>query len=97
VAFRELMARRNYREAAAPLSLLLDEARAKRYWVEPDLLREGAVLVLLAGEDPKGARAAFDLLMPVAQQGPADVRTRLLDAYIRGMEGRGSGLESQSP
>ena len=96
VAFREQMARRDYQAAAAPLGILLEEARAKRYWVEPDLLREGAVIVLLAGGDAGEARKAFEMLTPAVQRGPSDVRTRLLEAYIAGME-KGVTPDTTSP
>jgi hypothetical protein len=97
VAFREHMARRDYQAAAAPLGILLEEARAKRYWVEPDLLREGAVIARLAAGDAPGARLVFDQLAPAVQRGPADVRNRLLDAYITGMEKGGPVSEAPSP
>ena len=97
VAFREQMARRDYRAAAAPLGVLLEEARAQRYWVEPDLLREGAVIVLLAGGDAGAARQAFEMLTPAVQRGPSDVRTRLLEAYIAKMESGGAAPEGSSP
>ena len=58
--------------------VLLTEARGQRFWVEPDLLREGAVIALLAADRAADARGVIDSLTPVARRGPDDVRTRLL-------------------
>ncbi len=81
VDFRELLARGSYREAAAPAAVLLAESRASRFWVEPDLLREGAVIALLASGRTEEARAAIDSLSRMVRRGPADFRTRLLTSW----------------
>jgi len=81
VAFRELLARGAYRDAAAPAAILLAEARAKRYWVEPDLLREGAAISLIASGRLEEARAVIDSLSPVSKRSPTDFRTRLLTSW----------------
>lgn len=81
VDFRELLARGAYRDAAAPAELLLAEARAKRFWVEPDLLREGAAISLIAAGRPKEAHEVIGALAPFARRGPTDFRTRLLTAW----------------
>ena len=81
VDFRERLARGEYREAIEPGQLLLSEASQKRFWLEPDVLREGAVLALLAADRATEARAVIDSLSRAARRGPADVRTRLLTAW----------------
>jgi len=81
VAFRELLARGAFREAAVPAAILLAESRARRYWVEPDLLREGAAIALIASGKPEEARAVIDSLSLVSRFPPSDFRTRLLTSW----------------
>lgn len=81
VAFREMLARGAWREAAGPAAILLAEAESKRFWVEPDLLREGAVISLIASGQSEEARAVIARLSPDARIPPSDFRTRLLTAW----------------
>jgi len=81
VDFRERLARREFARAAEPAQLLLAEAADGRLWIEPDLLREGAVISFLAAGRQDLAQGAIDSLSRLAQRGPKDVRTRLLAAY----------------
>ena len=83
VAFRELTRGGSFREAATPAAILLAEAAARRYWVEPDLLREGAVDRADRRADRAAeARAVIDSLTPVSRRfPPTDFRTRLLTAW----------------
>jgi hypothetical protein len=52
-------------------------------WVSPDYLRDATVVAHLKNGDPSGARRAFDAMRPrVSRDAVADLRTRLLRAYI---------------
>lgn len=82
VAFRELIARGAYGEAAVPAAVLLAEAQARRHWVEPDLLREGAVISFLAAGKNAEAKAVLDSLSRDVRRGPTDFRSRLLSAWV---------------
>ena len=81
VAFRELIQRGAFRDAAAPAAVLLAEARAKRFWLEPEYLREGAAIALIASGQLEEARAALQLLAKDPKKGPIDFKTRLLMAW----------------
>ena len=81
VEFRELLARGAYRDAAVPAETLLEEARAKHYWVEPDLLREGAAISFIAAGRLDEARGVIDSLSKASRLPPTDFRTRLLTAW----------------
>jgi hypothetical protein len=57
-------------------------------WFSPDYLRDATVVAHLRNGDPTGARRAFDAMRPiVGRDAVAELRTRLLAAYI----GRGEG------
>jgi hypothetical protein len=86
VAFRELIARGAYRDAAAPAAILLAEAKAKRFWVEPDLLREGVAISFIASGRAEEARAAIELLGKESRRPPTDFRTRLLTSWASPLE-----------
>jgi hypothetical protein len=51
-------------------------------WVDPDELREGAVMAKLALGDRAGAREAFFALLRVSERPATDLRTRLIYSYI---------------
>jgi len=52
-------------------------------WFSPDYLRDATVVAHLRNGDPTGARRAFDAMRPlVSRDAVADLRTRLLRAYI---------------
>jgi hypothetical protein len=55
-----------------------------------DFLRDGLTVAKLKRNDPEGARRVFDALAPYAARPPTDVRTRLLEAWIRRAEGNGA-------
>jgi spermidine synthase len=57
-------------------------------WFSPEYLRDATVVAHLRNGDPSGARRAFDAMRPiVGRDAVAELRTRLLAAYI----GRGEG------
>ena len=51
-------------------------------WLDPDILRDGAVMAKLATGDRRAAREAFKLLISRSSRTNTDLRTRLLYAYI---------------
>jgi len=81
VEFRELMARGAWRLAVGPTAVLLEEAKAKRFWVDPDLLREGAAIAFIAAGRLEEARGVVENLAPYSHRAPTDFRTRLLTAW----------------
>ena len=86
VAFRELMARGAYQDAAVPAAILVAEAKAKRFWVDPDVLREGVAISFIASGRAEDARAAIELLSKEAGRPSTDFRTRLLTAWASPQE-----------
>ena len=84
VALGEALARRDLAGGAAPVDLLLAEARAGRTWIPVDDLLDAAVRTLLATGRPEQARAAYDLLRTYSTRGEGDIRLALLNAYIGG-------------
>jgi hypothetical protein len=62
--------------------LILKVTKGER-WLSPNYLRDATVVAHLKNGDPIGARRAFDALRPlVSRDAVADLRTRLLRAYI---------------
>ncbi|HLB55101.1 MAG TPA: fused MFS/spermidine synthase, partial [Gemmatimonadales bacterium] len=82
VWFGEALARGELAGAAPPALILLDEARAKRFWIPPDDLLDGSVRALLAAGQPGRAREAFDLVRPYSTRASGDLRLLLLTASI---------------
>jgi hypothetical protein len=98
VSFRELIARRDFRSATGPLEVLLTEARAGRHWVEPEQLREGAVITLLANGRAEDARKALTGLGSPSRPTENSLRTQLLEAYVARAEVQGGSTpEPPSP
>jgi predicted membrane-bound spermidine synthase len=85
-AFSEALARGDWPAARAAVAPLAVSAARRDHWVDPDLLRDGAVVAALRTGDARQARAWFDLLTPVARRPSEDLRTRLLEAWIRSAE-----------
>ena len=81
VSFRELMALGAFRDAAAPATVLLAEAKAGRFWVEPDVLREGVAIAFIASGKSEDARRAIEDLGQASKRPLTDFRTRLLSAW----------------
>ena len=57
-------------------------------WILPDELRDGTVMAKLHLGDAAGARRDFETLARFSGRKPGDLRSRLLNAYIRTIEGR---------
>jgi hypothetical protein len=82
VAFLHGLATRDFAEAGtAAAPLIAAEGRGDR-WMDPDLLRDGAVVARLRTGDVKGARAAEEALGARSARAPNDLRRRLLDAWL---------------
>jgi len=72
----------DYAQAARAADPLLAEAAKGEVWLDPDQLRDGAVIAKLAIGDRTGARAAFRDLISGSARSVTDLRTRLLYSYI---------------
>jgi hypothetical protein len=72
----------DYAQAAHAADPLLVEAAKGEVWLDPDQLRDGAVIAKLAIGDRTGARVAFRDLISGSARSVTDLRTRLLYSYI---------------
>jgi hypothetical protein len=89
VALGEALARRQPAEGVAAATVLVEEARARRFWIPVDDLIDGAVRILLTTGRAEAARKAYLTLRPYSTRAPDDLRLLLLDASIQealGME-----------
>ncbi len=82
VTFRTALSARDWVAAAAAAGPQVREARARRDWVDPDQLREGAVIANLAVGRADSAGVLFAALEERARRSPADLRVRLLRSYL---------------
>jgi spermidine synthase len=87
VRFRRALAAWNFREAAAAADSLLPVATRDHRWITADELRDGAVVSKLAIGDVEGARRDWGALAAASIRSPEDLRSRLLEAYLRSAEG----------
>jgi hypothetical protein len=72
----------DFAEAARAADSLVAAAARRDLWLDPDLLRDGAVMAKLAVGDREGARRAYHVLAPFTARPATDVRTQLLAAYV---------------
>jgi hypothetical protein len=72
----------DFAEAARASDSLVAAAARRDLWLDPDLLRDGAVMAKLAVGDREGARRAYHVLAPFTARPVTDVRTQLLAAYL---------------
>ena len=96
VAFLHGLAAWDFAEASSAATPLLAAAARGDMWLDPDLLRDGAVVARLQTSDVRGARRALDALRARSTRSPNDVRVQLLDAWVRAAEQRGAAAP-QSP
>jgi hypothetical protein len=82
IDFMHGLAAWDYGEASRAADPLLRAAASGEMWLDPDVLRDGAVMAKLRSGDRAGARDAFRLLAPSSSRTAADLRTRLLYSYI---------------
>jgi integrase len=82
VDFHESILGWNYAAAAVAADPLIRAAMRGDAWIDPDLLRDGAVMAMLETGDRAGARDAFRALAPLSGRAPNDLRTELLLSYV---------------
>ncbi len=83
----------DFERAAGAAEPLVSRALRGENWLEPDLLRDAAVVALLRTGDVQGARRVFAELAPLSRRRPDDFRVRLLDSYITLAEAREAGRQ----
>jgi predicted membrane-bound spermidine synthase len=88
LAFRQGLAAWNFAEAAAAADRLLPVAMRERRWIGADELRDGVVMARLHLGDVAGARRDLDALAPFSTRKADDLRSQLLEAYVRSVEPR---------
>lgn len=72
----------DYREASRGADVLLAAAGRGDIWLDPDQLRDGAVLAKVEVGDRRAANDAFRLFIARSARPITDLRTRLLFSYI---------------
>jgi predicted membrane-bound spermidine synthase len=82
VEFHEAILGWDYAAAAVAADPLIRAAVRGDQWVDPDLLRDGAVMAMLEIGDRAAARDAFRALEMRSARGPADLRSQLLLSYV---------------
>jgi hypothetical protein len=82
VDFLHGMAVWDFAEASRASDPLLQAAAVGDLWLDPDELRDGAVIARLATGNRNGARDAFHILLSRSSRDITDLRTRLLYSYI---------------
>ncbi len=88
VAFMKSVSSWDWPKAAAMSDSLLLFERRRTPWMGAEMLRAGGVVSHLQMSDPAGARRLFDFLTPGLRMGTGDIRTMLLDSWIRVAEER---------
>lgn len=91
VAFMKAVSSWNWPSAAAMSDSLLLFERRRTPWMGAEMLRAGGVVSHLQVGDAVGARRLFDFLTPGLRMGTGDMRTLLLDSWIRAAEERQKG------
>jgi predicted membrane-bound spermidine synthase len=82
VKFHEAILGWDFRGAAAAANPLVGAAIQGDMWLDPDLLRDGAVMALLATGDRARARAAYNALERFSARPAKDLRNELLLSYV---------------
>jgi hypothetical protein len=82
VDFHEAILGWDYAAAAAAADPLIRAAVRGDEWLAPDLLRDGAVMAMLATGDRAGARDAFRALALRSARPAGDLRNQLLLSYV---------------
>jgi spermidine synthase len=88
IAFRHGLASWNFAEAASAADRLKEVAMREHRWISMDELRDGAVIAKLHLRDAEGARRDLLALAPFSTRKRGDLRSQLLSAYVRAMEGK---------
>jgi hypothetical protein len=83
VEFLEAADRWDFEVAQRVGDELIRKMTKRERWFSPNYLRDATVVAHLRNGDPAGARRAFDAMRPfVSRDAVADLRTRLIRAYI---------------
>ena len=72
----------DFTRAHTAARVLLAAARRGEIWLEPDMLRDGAVTTYLKLGNTAAARDAFTLLAPYSGRPPNDLRTMLVESLM---------------
>jgi predicted membrane-bound spermidine synthase len=72
----------NYPAAATAADPLIRAAVRGDLWIDPDFLRDGAVIAMLRTGDRAGARDAFAALQLRSERPATDLRNRVLQSYV---------------
>jgi hypothetical protein len=86
VTFRHGVAAWNFTQAAVAGERLIPMASSKRGWISGDELRDGLVIARLHLGDVAGARQALDSLARYSRRPATDLRSQLLNAYVKAAE-----------
>ncbi|HJU66091.1 MAG TPA: hypothetical protein VJ596_10460, partial [Gemmatimonadaceae bacterium] len=73
----------DFESASTAADVLLKPAVARKDWLDVDVLRDGAVVAKLRTGDAAGARHFMGVLAARSDRGAEDMRSRLLDSYLR--------------
>jgi hypothetical protein len=68
--------------AASAARVLVPAAQRGDHWIDPDMLRAGAVTSYLKHGNLAAARDAFVALAPHSQRAPNDLRTMLVESLM---------------
>jgi hypothetical protein len=93
VAFRQGIDSWNFPQAVQAAERLLPLAAGGHRWMAPDDLRDGMVIAQLHLGDTQGARRSLEALAKFSTRKPGDLRSLLLQSYVRAAEGRASSAE----
>ena len=83
VEFMHALASWNFPAAQRASDTLIARARRGDHWLDPDLLRDGAVTARLMQGDVAGARGVFIVLTPFTRRPLTDLRSMLLESFVR--------------
>jgi hypothetical protein len=86
VAFRRGLAAWDFATADAAAARLMPLAIREHRWITADELRDGLVIAKIHLRDVSGARQVLDGLRQFSVRPAEDLRSQLLEAYVRTME-----------
>ena len=73
----------DYAAAVRASQPLVAKAVIGDLWLDPDLIRDGTTTAYMMQGDIARARAVYVMLAPFSRRSPTDLRTMLLEAYVR--------------
>ena len=88
IDFLHALAIHDWAAARTASPLLLSATSRGEAWISAELLRNGLVVAELAVGDARAARETFRRLTPLVREDDAEVRTKLLDAWIARAEAK---------